>query len=431
MGQGQSGPVGKTGRDGENGKDGAPGKDGASDPDVITAKLIENNAFINNLGTNIAKNATQLSTNVATQMASDNTTRTQLVNSISTKQEVLDSIANIMTSNSTYKNRIQGPPGSLADAEVLKSSLQPKTLWCADGELCSIPSGKKMGDIIFGGEVKVPGGSMVANSDYEVFSNANKPLSNSDGWTLGVEVFWDPKIRGEKGIGHASSDKVNDQKSADRWITYEVPTGMKSANLIYLAWHDSRHFDVFGVLATGDEVFITRVNAFQPYQGSKAGYNDGVSSVQLSRVDRFTKITIRGVRGKMYMMGIGWNKQISSTSSSGFVSGESIRIGSWVLEEHSNGNLHIHKGDIEDWYAVVDTDKKVHARNTLTAFSGSRDVIGELNNLNSNTVLKTRKYQFRSDANNNSCLDAGSTAQNCDWNNGWKRFRLEDVPGNL
>lgn len=36
----------------------------------------------------------------------------------------------------------RGPPGDIASDSALKTSLQPKTIWCADGDICLMPPGK-------------------------------------------------------------------------------------------------------------------------------------------------------------------------------------------------------------------------------------------------------------------------------------------------
>ena len=88
---------------------------------------------------------------MATALATNDTAKLQIINALVSQKLFLDNIANNLTSNTTYKNRITGPPGTIADAASLASTLKPNTLWCADGDLCSIPVGKKGLDWNFGG----------------------------------------------------------------------------------------------------------------------------------------------------------------------------------------------------------------------------------------------------------------------------------------
>ena len=113
--------------------------------------MTKNNVFINSLGATIAKASTDLSTNVAKALATNDTAKLQIINALVSQKPLLDGLATTLTSDITYKNRITGPPGSIADASSLASTLKPNTIWCADGDLCSIPVGKKGIDWKFGG----------------------------------------------------------------------------------------------------------------------------------------------------------------------------------------------------------------------------------------------------------------------------------------
>lgn len=140
--KGDTGPMGPQGLPGKDGIDGIDGKDGASDPEEIAGKLSINNAFMTSLGSNIAKSSTELSNSVATYIGTNESIRSQIVGALQGRQDFLNKVADTLTTNNTYKSRITGPAGTIADMASLESSLRPRSLWCADGELCTISNKK-------------------------------------------------------------------------------------------------------------------------------------------------------------------------------------------------------------------------------------------------------------------------------------------------
>jgi len=148
MGQGPPGQDGEQGLQGLQGLQGPPGKDGAqgppgvSDPAQVVEKLKIDNTFMTSLGINIAKNSTELATSVASSIGTSDAIRSQIVSSLQSRQEFLNALADKLTNDNTYKARIIGPPGTIADDESIKLTFEKKSLWCADGELCTIPTKK-------------------------------------------------------------------------------------------------------------------------------------------------------------------------------------------------------------------------------------------------------------------------------------------------
>lgn len=157
------------------------------------------------------------------------------------------------------------------------------------------------------------------SGDYEVFTFAHQPTAKSDGWNLAGDWPWDPQFRGSRG-GYAYNNEYDDQNATSRWIEYAVPAGMRQGYLIHLPWVSCRYFDVWGVNAQGAEVFIRRVNAYQAVRnGAPNSNHDGVTAVSLAGMNRFTKIRIKGVKGRVHVMGIGWTKEEGRAMESGFV----------------------------------------------------------------------------------------------------------------
>lgn len=85
---------------------------------------------------------------------------------------------------------IKGPPGNIANDDAsLKSSLVPRTLWCADGDICSAPDGKNW--IRHPGPNLVLGGTQNLNRWILHAPNDNRrglwiaPDNGSDNWDWG------------------------------------------------------------------------------------------------------------------------------------------------------------------------------------------------------------------------------------------------------
>jgi len=165
------------------------------------------------------------------------------------------------------------------------------------------------------------------SSDFDEFTNGHD-AKFSEGWTVSKnnETSWDPMIRGEGRTGYAYINEDNDAITTNRTADILVPDSMKSGFLIHLPWSNCRDFDILGVLKSGKEVFIRRVNAYQNVRNNDTeGYHDAIAMVPIPRVDRFTHIRIRGVRGRVHYMGMGWSMSITASGAeSGFVSSRNI-----------------------------------------------------------------------------------------------------------
>ena len=165
------------------------------------------------------------------------------------------------------------------------------------------------------------------SSEFDEFTNGND-ATFSEGWVKSKnnDTSWDPMIRGEGRYGYAHTNETNDEIATSRTADIIVPELMKSGFLIHLPWNNSRDFDIYGVLKGGKEVFIRRVNAYQNVRNHNTDeYHDAIAMVPIPRVDRFTHIRIRGVRGRIHYMGMGWSMSITASGAeSGFVSSRNI-----------------------------------------------------------------------------------------------------------
>jgi hypothetical protein len=160
--------------------------------------------------------------------------------------------------------------------------------------------------------------------DYKEFTQI-KDFTFSKGWAQdNGNANWDPLFRGPGRVGLAYTS-VQGEDINDRFANIKVPPAVKTGYLIHLAWSNCRYFNIFGVLSGGrGEVFIKRVNSYQPNDYEKAGHHSGVQSVSIQRVDRFESIKVAGVKGEIHLMGMGWANTMVEGDTNGFVHADNI-----------------------------------------------------------------------------------------------------------
>jgi hypothetical protein len=254
------------------------------------------------------------------------------------------------------------------------------------------------------------------STDFDAFTNGND-AKFSPGWeVVSADSHWDPSIRGPGRTGRAYTvnkdnlgDDENDNNTSNRTADIAVPAGMKSGFLFHLPWSNCRHFDIFGVLANGKEVFIRRVNAFQNVRnGESDTFHDGIAVVPITRVDRFANIRIKGVRGRINYMGTGWTKNnldsYASGADSGFVSAQNIvgPIDNFVVNENlksktlrvdngismgGEGEFSVDFPNVPGGRFVVDNQGNIKSRGDAN-IGGNVNVAGGLN-VNENLKSKT------------------------------------------
>jgi hypothetical protein len=105
-----------------------------------------------NLAVAIAQNPNDLGKNLADEIGKSNSIIENLNSKLAASTTLQDKVADTLSSNDKYKERIRGPKGadgSIGDQAALKSNLFDTgyTMWCADGEFCKIPDKKKGGEI--------------------------------------------------------------------------------------------------------------------------------------------------------------------------------------------------------------------------------------------------------------------------------------------
>ena len=112
----------------------------------LALAITNNDTNKNALATAIASNPNKLGEALATSIGTNTTVIQSLQDKLGTNTTFQTAMADTLSSDK-YKVKFTGPKGAdgnIGDAGALKSNLfdQGRTLWCADGELCKIPSGK-------------------------------------------------------------------------------------------------------------------------------------------------------------------------------------------------------------------------------------------------------------------------------------------------
>ncbi|NBP03434.1 MAG: hypothetical protein EBU90_25765, partial [Proteobacteria bacterium] len=143
----------------------------------VALAITNNDTNKNALATAIAANPNKLGESLATSIGTNNTVIQSLQDKLGTNTNFQDAMAATLSSDK-YKVKFQGPrgaDGNIGDAGSLKSNLfdQGRTMWCADGELCKIPAGKKGIDWGYGGSKIYDDGELHVASDNLIYLDAS------------------------------------------------------------------------------------------------------------------------------------------------------------------------------------------------------------------------------------------------------------------
>lgn len=211
---------------------------------------------------------------------------------------------------------IQGPPGNIGDANSVKNSIQPVTLWCADGELCKIPNGKKGIDFGYGGSRIIDSGNLKFITDDNIDFNAG----SGDGLTAALtndHLY----MYGSRGLqfGHGYDREANAGQ-----ISYGRHDGGVDGSL-----------NIVGAGKNGQARTVRIWDTLRIGDGILRQDDDWIRSIG-DKNDHQSYDSGKGLAAKNL-----WAKHDVYTSK--------LIIGQWQFQQHPNGNLHIHRGNIDDW----------------------------------------------------------------------------------
>lgn len=198
----------------------------AAQIDDIAAKLVTNPTFVTNVSNSIAAQSATLSSSVASSLASNQNFNAALQATLITNPTLADQVAKVLTSNETYRQKLQGPQGTIGTGDVSFSGNVniPGTL-TADGnvvlnKIAKIPS---TAGLEFGTDVpkEVNAGKM----GYNWFGGtADRPHlaivgAGKDGQSRKVKMWDEVNATGTLSIGDdAGSGKFYLNPGSDSWL---------------------------------------------------------------------------------------------------------------------------------------------------------------------------------------------------------------------
>ena len=134
--------------------------------------------------------------------------------------------------------------------------------------------------------------------------NVTTPAAKSGTWTNGTnnDSWGVPKFNNP--YNHYS---YND---APGYVEYNIPSGMKSAYISQLQWHNGGYVDIHGVQSDGDLVFLRRINTKQNLElnnhGNTASHDGHTVTFAGSGLQAFSKIRFTNRYGRFHLDGLGF-----------------------------------------------------------------------------------------------------------------------------
>jgi hypothetical protein len=263
------------------------------------AKLAESinkeTAYRENLAKAIANNPNDLGKNLAEEIGKSNSIIENINSKLSASTTLQDKVADTLSSNEKYKERIRGlkgADGNIGDQAALKSNLFDKgnTMWCADGEFCQIPTAKKGGEL---------GGIRFSDRwsgfpDKQVNGKWNSEISND------TVDFKQLMIVGNKSGGGNRKVGIWDQLNVwgythldgDLWVKGKINQRDIFAELDDLKNNAVRKDAEYAIRATqpsndGDWVYLTRHDEWNGGRGKHATYHAGKGAWQRFKFDQY------------------------------------------------------------------------------------------------------------------------------------------------
>lgn len=260
-----------------------------------------------------------------------------------TQEKLTKGIPNAKIDNLNVKNAIEFPNngaalvwGSSKISDNGDLSIQTK-----DRIIITSPESVRVNTNIFN-----VSNNPVLLSDYEIFTNASDDISKGGQWVIDGNSK-EPLFR-----GLVYSMPENDQDAESVWIDYQVPTGMKQAYVVHQPLSNCRYFDVYG--KKGDSyLFIKRVDAYNP--------NNNIvqvtTAIGISGVNRFESIRIKGRKGRINLIGIGWTKEEGRDMETGYTHWDNV---------YNKPNLY----ENDKWMPSNDGQNRVkYAKDSKTSYS--------------------------------------------------------------
>jgi len=182
---------------------------------LLTQNLVSSNTFLANLAPYIANN-NQLGQNIATNLTSNVVPRTLITNSLTQDENYRKTLVEAMAADTRFRGP-QGTPGSALDANSLRLAVEPRSLWCADGQMCKTPTNSP--GTIINGSLNI--------GNWTISENANGNLQFSKKGFANGNVIFDTTFQPTIGMTISSGNLLakNDLKTGYAYINNNIEAG--------------------------------------------------------------------------------------------------------------------------------------------------------------------------------------------------------------
>jgi hypothetical protein len=141
----------------------------------LADKIMSIDTYKESIASKIAENPGAIGENLASKIGANQTTVQSITKGLETNTQFAQTLAGVLTDSSKpYANTLKGSKGetgSLATSkEVVKTNLYDNkyTLWCADGDICSLPKNVRGIDWGYGASKIIDDGELRIQSDNEI-----------------------------------------------------------------------------------------------------------------------------------------------------------------------------------------------------------------------------------------------------------------------
>ena len=181
---GQRGPEGRRGPEGPRGPAGPVGPPGiagnVSNVSELANKLVDSNNFFESLAPFIVKDNT-LDNIIADNLIKDSTFDDKISANLINNNTFSNNLMNNMAKDNRFK--IKGDKGDKPNTQDIQTALQPRSLWCADGQMCRTPTNSP-GSFITGDLLIQPTNGLYfssLNSTNNAAANKNNGITMKNG----------------------------------------------------------------------------------------------------------------------------------------------------------------------------------------------------------------------------------------------------------
>lgn len=321
------------------------------------------------LAQSIAVNSTTLPDTVAEQIVSNDARAGILAGKIVTQQQnaLVAQIKEKMIAEN--KEALKGDPGDIGNPQVVEKELKPKTMWCATGEYCEVPTAKK--GLILSANQDIVGDGDAAKNERMVRVRDHLAFQSNTGIDFAHEVEAQAhdtpanqikihtrsmKDGVKDGTIRSRFDKTNDTEANAKNSALEIYGIGKS----YGALRHPRQVKVFDNLEVDGTVKASKLEI------GKWKFIPKGEDLYISKTDNTDD----------------WKYVLSDD---GFLhTARGVRIdktADWRLSSNGgNNNLHVHKGpNYGDWHASFETGKTLAVNGDIRTYNNGNVHINEVN----------------------------------------------------